>query len=134
MVENIRVRQHEHVRGARNALPMRALAIVACVVGAIAALGLTLLAGWDLALTGFPDSHFTDYDKAVETPKRILIWVELGFVPLFLVLAFSQIGTRARAVGLVAALTAVALVVAVQLVGLPWYFVSHLGLDNGIGG
>ena len=76
MVENIRVRQHEHVRGARNALPMRALAIVACVVGAIAALGLTLLAGWDLALTGFPESHFTDYDKAVETPKRILIWVE----------------------------------------------------------
>jgi hypothetical protein len=113
---------------------MRALAIVACVVGAAAALGLTLLAGWDLALTGFPDSHFTDYDKAVETPKRILMWVELGFVPLFLVLAFSPIGARARAVGLVAALTALALVVAVQLVGLPWYFVRHLGLDNGIGG
>ena len=113
---------------------MRALAMVACVVGAIAALGLTLLAGWDLALTGFPDSHFTDYDKAVETPKRILMWVEFGFAPLFLVLAFSPIGTRRRAVGLLAALSALGFVVAVQLVGLPWYFISHLGLDNGIGG
>src|SRR5271166_673920 len=87
-----------------------------------------------LALTGFPDSHFTDYDKAVETPKRILMWVEFGFAPLFLVLAFSPIGTRRRAVGLLAALITLGFVVAVQLVGLPWYFISHLGLDNGIGG
>jgi hypothetical protein len=117
-----------------NAAAMRALAIVACVVGAIAALGLAYLAAWDLYLIGFPDSHFTDYDKAVDAPKRILMWVELGFVPLFLVLAFSPIGTRARAVGLFAALIALVLVVVVQLVGLPWYFVSHLHLDNGIGG
>src|ERR1700761_488658 len=116
------------------AVPMRALVIVACVVAALAALGLTLLAAWDLYLTGFPDSHFTDYDKAVELPKRILIWVEFGFVPLFLVLAFSPIGTRARAVGLLAALITLGLVVAVQLDGLPWYFITHLGLDNGIGG
>ena len=62
------------------------------------------------------------------------MWVELGFVPLFLVLAFSAIGTRARGVGLLAALIALVFVVVVQLVGLPWYFVSHLHLDNGIGG
>lgn len=113
---------------------MKALAIVACVVGAIAALGLAILAGWDLYLTGFPDSHFTDYDKAVEAPKRVLMWVEFGFVPLFLVLAFARIGTRRRAVGLLAALTALAMVVVVQLVGFPWYFITHIGLDNGIGG
>ena len=115
-------------------MPMRALAIVACVVGAAAALGLTLLAAGDLSLTGFPDSHLTDYDKAVDAPKRILMWVEFGFAPLFLVLAFSPIGTRARSVGLFAALTALVHVVVVQLVGLPWYFITHLGLDNGIGG
>jgi hypothetical protein len=119
---------------AHRAVPMRALAIVACVVGAIAALGLTLLAVWDLYLTGFPDGHLTDYDKAVDMPKRILMWVEIGFVPLFLVLAFCPISTRARATGLLAALTALAVVVLVQLVGLPWYFITHLGLDNGIGG
>jgi hypothetical protein len=113
---------------------MRVLATVACVVGAIAALWFAVQASWALALTGFPDSHFTDYDKAVDAPKRILMWAELGFVPLFLVLAFSPIGTRKRAVGLLAALIVLVLVVVVQLACVPWYFGSHLGLDNGIGG
>jgi hypothetical protein len=35
---------------------------------------------------------------------------------------------------LLAALTVFILVVLVQLVGIPWYFGAHLGLDNGIGG
>jgi len=113
---------------------MRVLATVACIVGAIAALWFALQAAGDLALTGFPDSHFTDYDKAVEVPKRILMRVEFGFIPLFLLLAFPRIGARARAVVLVVALIVLGLVVLVQLVGVPWYFGSHLGLDNGIGG
>ncbi|MFZ0227262.1 MAG: hypothetical protein WA622_18175 [Mycobacterium sp.] len=113
---------------------MGALAIVACVIAAVAALGLHVLASWDLYLTGFPDGHLTDYDKAVDAPKRILMWAELGFVPLFLVLAFSPIGPRVRGIGLLAALTALVLVVVVQLFGVPWYFGTHLGLDNGIGG
>jgi hypothetical protein len=49
-------------------------------------------------------------------------------------LAFSPIGTRARGIGALAALAALVLVVAVKRVGVPWYFGSHLGLDNGIGG
>lgn len=109
---------------------MRALATVACVVAAIAALWLSFLAVGDLCLTGFPDGHLTDYDKAVDAPKRVLMWLEFGFVPLFLVLAFARIGTRARAVGLLAALVVFGLVVVVQLVGVPWYFGSHLGLDK----
>ena len=113
---------------------MRTLATIACVVAAIAALLLGYLAAWDLYLTGFPDGHLTDYDKAVDAPKQILKWVEFGFVPLFLVLAFSPIRTRKRAVGLPAALTALVLVAILQLVCVPWYFGSHLGLDNGIGG
>jgi hypothetical protein len=113
---------------------MRTLARVACVVAAVAALSLSYLAVGDLYLTGFPDGHLTDYDKAVDMPKRILMWVEVGFVPLFLVLAFSRIANRTRGVGLFAALIALGFVVVVQLVGLPWYFVSHLHLDNGIGG
>jgi hypothetical protein len=31
-------------------------------------------------------------------------------------------------------MTVFVLAVVVQLVGIPWYFGSHLGLDNGIGG
>ncbi len=67
-------------------------------------------------------------------PKRVLMWAELGFGPLFLALAFSPIGIRKRTVGLLVALTVLGLVVVVQLVGVPWYFGSYLGLDNGIGG
>ncbi len=53
---------------------------VACVVIAIAALFLSYLAAGNLYLTGFPDGHLTDYDKAVDTPEHILMWVELGFI------------------------------------------------------
>ncbi len=113
---------------------MRAFAKFACVIAAIAALLSSYLASWDLYLTGFPDGHLTDYDKAADVPKRILMWVELGFAPLFLVLAFSPLGIRTRALGLLVALTVLGLVVVVQLFGVPWYFGSHLGLDNGIGG
>ena len=113
---------------------MRALPTVACTVGIVAALWFALQAAGDLALTGFPDSHFTDYDKAVEAPKRILMWAEFGFVPLFLLLALPRIRERARAVAPVVALIVLGLVAIVQLIGVPWYFGTHLGLDNGIGG
>jgi hypothetical protein len=111
-----------------------ALAKVACVVGAAAALLLGYLAFGDLYLTGFPDGHLTDYDNAAASTKRILAWLEFGFVPLFLTLAFAPIGTRVRAAGLFTALFALVLVVGIQLIGVPWYFETHLGLDNGIGG
>ena len=113
---------------------MRVLPAVACIVGIVAALWFALQAAGDLALTGFPDSHFTDYDKAVELPKWILMWAEFGFVPLFVLFAVPRIGARARTVGSLVALIALGLVVAVQLLGVPWYFGTHLGLDNGIGG
>ena len=113
---------------------MKVLATVACIGGAVAALWFAVQAAGDLYLTGFPDSHSTDYDKAVEVPKRILMWAEFGFLPLFLVVALSRIGARVRAVGPLVALIALGPVVAVQLVGVPWHFGTHLGLDNGIGG
>jgi hypothetical protein len=117
-----------------NAATLRTLATVACVVCAVAALGLAFVASMDLSLTGFPDSHFTEYDKAADAPKRALMWIEWAFVLLFLVLAFVPIGTRARVIGSLAGLVALVVVVIVQWVGIPWYFITHLGLDNGIGG
>ena len=113
---------------------MKALAAVGCIVGTLAALWFGVQAAMDLALTGFPDSHYTDYDHAVDVPKRILMWVEFGFIPLFLLLALPRIRVRVRAVGPVLVLILLTLVVAVQLVGIPWYFGTHLGIDNGIGG
>jgi hypothetical protein len=118
----------------RNAAPIRALAIAACVVCAIAAvwLGFTTLIG--VSLDGFPDGHITDYEKAADAPLTILGWVESGFALLFLALAFSPIGTRARTVGLLVALIVFVLVAVIAQAGVPWYFGTHLGLDNGIGG
>jgi hypothetical protein len=113
---------------------MKAAATVACVVGVLAALWFGAQAAMDLALTGFPDSHFTDYDKAVERPKSMLMWTEFVFVPVFLLLGVPRIRARAHGVLPIVALVALGLVIAVQLLGVRWYFGTHLGLDNGIGG
>jgi hypothetical protein len=48
------------------------------VVAAIVALFISYLAAGDLYLTGFPDGHLTDYDKAVDAPKRILMCVDFS--------------------------------------------------------
>ena len=111
-----------------------AVATSACVVAAIAALGLAFTTLMEVSMYGFPDGHITDYEKAVDAPLTILAWVEAGFGLLFLALAFPRIGARARAVGLLIALIAFALAAMVAQVGVPWYFGTHLGRDNGIGG
>lgn len=103
-----------------------------CVVVALAlALALTYS---DVSLAGFPDGHVTDYGKAVDTPLRIVTWVALGLAVLAVGLAFSPIGPRVRVIGLFAVLAAVAVVAFIAFVGVPWYFGTRLGLDNGIGG
>ena len=107
---------------------------VGCVLCAVAALVLAIVAGNDLYFTGFPDSHLTDYDIAAETPKRVLMWVEWGFVAVFLLLAFAPVRGGAGPVGLVGGIVGVFALAPVQWVGIPWYFITHLGLDNGIGG
>ena len=109
---------------------MKVVAPVVCTVGVLVALWFGLQAAWDLALTGFPDRHYTDYERAVELPKRVLMWAEFGFVAVFVVLASRRFGPRTAML----ALAALAVVIAVQLFGLPWYFGTHLGLDNGVGG
>ncbi len=107
---------------------------VVCAVGAVVAFLLAVLAANDLYFAGFPDSHLTDYDRAAETPKRVLMWAQWGFVPLFLVLALAPIRPKVRTIGLFAGLVALVGVGVVQWVGIPWHFITHLGLDNGTGG
>jgi len=107
---------------------------VACAICALAAALLALMAGSDLYFTGFPDSHLTDFDKAAELPKRVLMWGEWGFVVLFLLLASVPMRAGVRTGALIAGVIALVVVALVQWVGIPWYFIDHLGLDNGIGG
>jgi len=85
-------------------------------------------------MAGFPDGHVTDYGKAVDVPLRIVTWVAVGIGVVFLALSFAPIRARTRAVGLLVALVAFVLVAVVAEVGVPWYFGTHLCLDNGIGG
>jgi hypothetical protein len=112
----------------------RILPRIAGVVGAIAALWLAFMTFNEVALAGFPDGHVTDYDKAADGPLGVLSYVEAGFGLLFLLLTFSPIKARRRAAGLLVCLIALVLVAVVVQVGIPWYFGTHLGLDNGIGG
>jgi hypothetical protein len=112
----------------------RILPRIAGVVGAIAALWLAFMTFNEVALAGFPDGDVTDYDKAADGPLGVFSYVEAGFGLLFLVLAFSPIKARRRAAGLLVCLIALVLVAVVVQIGIPWYFGTHLGLDNGIGG
>ena len=115
--------------------PGRGIALrVVCAVCAVAALLLAVMAANDLYFVGFPDSYLTDYDRAAETPKRLLMWAQWVFVLFFLVLALSPIRSKVRAIGLFAGLVALVAVALAQWVGIPWYFITHLGLDNGTGG
>jgi hypothetical protein len=122
------------VRFAASAGTLKSLTVIACVICAVAALVLSFRTNMEVSMFGFPDGYVTDYMKAAETPLRIATWVLAGFGALFLALAVLRIGTRARAVAWLAALIALVLVVAAAQRGVPWYFGTHLGLDNGIGG
>ncbi|WP_431231229.1 hypothetical protein ACQ856_16515 [Mycolicibacterium psychrotolerans] len=107
---------------------------VVCALSAVAAFLLAVMAANDLYFAGFPDSHLTDYDRAAETPKRVLMWAQWGFVLLFLVLALAPITSKVRTIGLFAGLVALGGVGVAQWIGIPWYFITHLGLDGGAGG
>ena len=113
---------------------MRALGIVACVGCAIAAVGLAYLTWGSVYLIGFPDSHVTDYGRASEGPLGDVAWAQAGLGVVFLLLAFVPIGTKARVIGCGVAVVALISVAVIGQVGIPWYFGTHLGLPNGIGG
>jgi hypothetical protein len=49
-------------------------------------------------------------------------------------LAFAPMRTRARAIRSFIALVVLVVIVIVQWIGVPWYFLTHLHLDNGFGG
>lgn len=105
------------------------------MVCAVAALLFAWLTAMQVDFAGFPDGHLTDYEKATDTPLRVFGYAEAGFGLLFLILALSPIKSpRRRGVALVVGLIAFVVVALVVQVGVPWYFGTHLGLDNGIGG
>jgi hypothetical protein len=113
---------------------MRTLVTIACLVGSTAALGLAYWTHVGVTMIGFPDGHVTDYGKAIHAPLELLAWAEAGLGLLFLALAVAPICHRIRAVGLLAIVVALVGAASIVQLGVPWYFGTHLGLDNGIGG
>lgn len=110
------------------------LVVIACVICAGTALGLAVMAYMDVSLFGFPDGYVTDYQEAASTPLRAVMWLEVGLGLVLVALAFAPISTKARLLGLLATAMLLVLVTMAGHVGIPWYFGTHLGLDNGVGG
>lgn len=124
------VQAHEGVGGGT----MQRFVVIACVICAVIAIGLSLLTYMDVSLYGFPDGYVTDYQNAARAPLTVLAWVAAGIGVLFVVTAFSPIGTRVRTFAWLALLVTLMLIAAGVQIGIPWYFGTRLGLDNGIGG
>jgi hypothetical protein len=114
--------------------PPRAIATIVGVVCAVAALVLAFTTHMDVSMAGFPDGHLTDYATAVDAPLRTFTWVLAGLGVVFLALVLVPIKATTRAVGLLLAVLAFSMVGLVTNVGVPWYFGTHLSLDNGLGG
>lgn len=113
---------------------MKAFVQGASVICAIAAIGLAFWTYMDVSTFGFPDGSVTDYQKAADTPLTIITWASVGLGLVFLALAFSPIRARTRTIAWLTALGALVVLATAAWVGVPWYFGTHLGLDNGIGG
>ena len=107
---------------------------VFCGLCAVFALGLVLDVASGLYLTGFPDGHLTDYDKAVDRPEHLLLWAQAGFGLLFVALTLIPMSNRTRTIAAVLAAVGLLGSAALHWIGIPWYFGTHLRLDNGIGG
>ena len=107
---------------------------IAGIAGAVAALWLAFITYTDVSMAGFPDGHLTAYGRAVDGPLWVVTWLAVGIAVLLVGLAFSPFRARVRAAALVVALLGFVLLVLAAKVAIPWYFGTHLGLDNGIGG
>jgi hypothetical protein len=113
---------------------MKTTATITGLLCAVAAWWLAFTTYTAVSMAGFPDGYLTDYGNAVDGPLRIVMWVAVSFGIVFVALTFSPMSTRTRIVGLVVALIGFVAMALLVKVGVPWYYGTHLGLDNGVGG
>jgi hypothetical protein len=95
-------------------------------------LSVTFTSGYNNSLAGFPDGHFTDYEKAVSRPFGWLCWGSTLFSLYFVCLGVpttSLPGLRLRT-----AVFAYIAVIILPAVCVRWYYLYYLQLDSGYGG
>ncbi|MBI2809960.1 MAG: hypothetical protein HYX67_03915 [Candidatus Melainabacteria bacterium] len=101
---------------------------------AIAALSSCYFGFQEVAFFGFPDGHITDYEKAATPALKALFATLAPFGVYFLTVTVSSAALiRSKGWFGVAAGCAVLILLVINL-GIPWYFGTHLALDNGVGG
>lgn len=104
---------------------------IVSVILALAIIALTLIGFMDISLTGFPDGHITEYEKATRLPRTVLLWMNLALGLYFFRLAFLGLTIRAKVMRLIITVAMLILLLAFTEIAIPWYFVNNLGLDNG---
>ena len=107
---------------------------IVSAVFALVAFWLFIFGQQEIAFFGFPDSHVTDFQKAIKGPLNILLWTECAFGLYFLCLALAGNKLKPRGLQFIAVVIAFIAVVIVATLVLPWFFGVYLQLDNGIGG
>jgi hypothetical protein len=105
------------------------LAILFAAIPVIFALDLDI----SMMFMGFPDSHVTDYDKAVVLPDNVLIWISLA-VALYLFYRAFRIHKSRDALNVGAILFSYVILFFLISRCVDIYFVDYLHLDFGQGG
>ncbi len=100
------------------------------VFGAVLSFGLAAFGFRDLAMAGYPDGHVTAYQKAASGELTVLASANLLAGLCFLLLAWY----RGRPWQVALAVVTVLILAALTYGAVPWYFITHLRLENGGGG
>ncbi len=103
--------------------------VVALVVGTVALVASALVV-YAVGQQGFPDGHLTTYERASRLPRQVL-----GGLTAVASVAVLTLAWRGRtSPRLAVALTVLAVLVALQWMGVPYWFLDVQGLENGQGG
>jgi hypothetical protein len=88
---------------------------------------------FSLMFAGFPDSHVTEYDTAVELPRQVLIWVSFA-AALYLIYRAFRVKDRRGVVHLGVILLSYVLLFVSAKRAVDFYLKDYLQLDFGQGG
>lgn len=94
----------------------------------------SLLGFFELSSLGFPDGHLTEYERASRLPWAVLLGAGLLLGLYCLRLAIANPGMKARLIRIICVVLSLIVLLAVAELLMPWYFLAHLGLDDGRGG